>query len=113
MEYSEILQMYRLSDVWAPLGTGSTTDLIFSWDGSENVVMNANSYSTGVSYANYGNVTVVANDGTNNYVYYGTIPAGWVAEEAVDGFIFDFKWTVSAGSFGTGYPQLYVITETL
>ena len=110
LEYSAILEMYRLSDVWAPLGTGSTTDLIFSWDGADKVVMNAGSYSTGVSYADYGNVTVVT---TEDGIYYGTIPAGWVAEEAVEGFIFDFKWTVSAGSFGTGYPQFYVITEKL
>jgi hypothetical protein len=83
---------------------------VFSWDGGETVKMSADSYSTGVSYADYGNVTVVT---TEDGIYYGTIPAGWVAEEAVDGFIFDFKWTVSAGSFGTGYPQLYVITEKL
>lgn len=106
LEYSAILDMYRLADVWAPLGTGSTTDLTFSWDGAETVKMSADSYSTGVSYGNYGNVTVVSND-----EYYGTIPAGWVSESAVEGFIFDFKWTVSAGSFGTGYPQLYVMTE--
>ena len=111
LEYSAILEMYRLADVWAPLGTGSTTDLVFSWDGAENVIMSADSYSTGVSYGDYGNVTVVTNDGEASYAYYGTIPAGWVGETAVEGFIFDFKWTVSAGSFGTGYPQLYVMTE--
>lgn len=110
MEYSELLKTYRLCDVWAPLGTGSTTDLTFAWDGSETVVMGANSYSTGVSYANYGNVTVVVEEGS---VYYGEIPAGFISENAMEGFIFDFTWTVSAGSFGNGYPQFYVITETL
>ena len=59
LEYSVILDMYRLADVWAPLGTGSTTDLTFSWDGAETVTMSADSYSTGVSYSSYGNVTVV------------------------------------------------------
>lgn len=109
MEYSEILKMYRLSDVWAPLGTGSTTDLTFAWDGTETVVMGASSYSTGVAMSDYGNVTAVVEDGS---VWYG-IPAGMLAEEALDGFVFDFKWTVAAGSFGTGYPQFYIITEKL
>lgn len=107
IEYSAILKNYRLSDVWAPLGTGSTTDLIFEWDGSEKVVMSADSYPTGVSYGSYGPVTVV----TTENIFYGDLSEFLGAP--IEGFCFDFKWTVSAGSFGTGYPQLYVISETL
>lgn len=112
LEYSAMKKEYRLSDVWAPLGTGSTTDITFSWDGSEKVTMGANSYPTGVPYSSYGPVTAAVVAGCATY---GNIPADELYEgsPALPGFIFDFKWTVSAGSFGQGYPQIYAITKVL
>lgn len=113
MEYSPLLNMYRLSDVWAPLGTGSTTDLLFAWEvGASTFVMSASSYPTGVPYADYGPVTVVV---VPDLMTYETLPANYLydGQPEAPAFIFDFQWTVSAGSFGTGYPQFYMITETL
>lgn len=113
MEYSPIQKMYRLSDVWAPLGTGSTTDLTFAWEiGASTMTMGAASYPTGVSYGDYGPVTVVVEP---DLMTYETLPANTLYEgqPEANAFVFDFKWTVSAGSFGTGYPQFYMITKTL
>ena len=90
LEYSEILDLYRFSDVWYP-GYG----VQFSWDGAGNPVLAA-SYTTGVEDSTYGMITANTVDATYS--------------ENV--FVLTFEWTVSAGSFGVA-PQIYTITEKL
>lgn len=90
LEYSEILDLYRFSDVWYP-GYG----VQFSWDGESNPVL-ADSYTTGVEDSTYGMITA------------NTVEATY----SENTFILTFEWTVSAGSFGVA-PQIYAITERL
>lgn len=111
LEYSEIQKVYRLSDVWAPLG-GSSEDLTFTWEGGESpLTMGAGSYQTGLTMGKYGLVTAVVTPNAEDdwYCWYGAIPAEELYEgsPATQGFIFYFKWTVSAESFGY-YPQFFV-----
>ena len=88
LEYSELSDTYRLSNLWTP-GYGFT----FKWDGqSEKVTLLSSKIPTGLEYGSYGAIS--AEDQGSYY------DAG---EKAIH---FVFKWTVSAGSFGV-YENIF------
>lgn len=105
LEYSAIQDKYRLSNAWGPVGDGGA-DLVFAWDKDATVELTAGSYSTGIYHSSYGYITAVYENSS-----YGVIPADYLGEE-LEGFTFNFKWTVSAGSFGS-YPEFFIIEQTL
>jgi len=89
LEYSELSDTYRLSDLWTP-GYGFK----FQWDGkSEKVTVLGGKMSTGIVHSTYGLISAEAQecfyDADDNAIY------------------FPFKWTVSAGSFGVYYNVFY------
>ena len=90
LEYSELSDTYRLSNLWTE-GAGFT----FTWDKStDKVVVNGgNKLSTGIVHSTYGLISAQDQgsfyDADDNAIY------------------FPFKWTVSAGSFGTYYNVFY------
>lgn len=93
MEYSAILDMYRLKACWGT-GTGS---IVFAWDGSEKVTLQSSSFATGINDATYGAVTVsLAEDATY--------------DEASKTFTFPLEFLVSEGTFGVLYES-YTITS--
>lgn len=92
MEYSAILNMYRLKSCWGT-GTGS---IIFSWEGDK-VTLQSTSIATGINDATYGAITAsLAEEATY--------------DEASKTFTFPFEFLVSAGSFGI-YEESYTITS--
>lgn len=103
LEYSPLKDEYRIQDAWMT-GVG----ISFTWDKEKNVVkMGADKYVTGLVHSTYGAVT--ANVLGASYVHY---EAGQLLKDACDAFYFDFKWTVSAGSFGE-YPNLFIVQQVL
>ena len=92
MEYSAILDMYRLKACW---GTG-TGNIVFAWKGDK-VELQSSSFATGINDATYGAVTAsLAEDATY--------------DEASKTFTFPLEFLVSAGSFGILYES-YTITS--
>lgn len=93
MEYSAILDMYRLKACWGE-GTGS---IVFAWDGSNKVTLQSPTFATGINDATYGAVTVsLAEDATY--------------DEASKTFTFPLEFLVSEGTFGVLYES-YTITS--
>ena len=92
IEYSEMLDQYRLSDVWT-VGSGFT----FKWDGeSSKVTLPSAGIATGVYHPDYGYITATPVAAQTAYVAkYNAIQ-------------FMFTWTVSAGSFGDKPNILYL-----
>ncbi len=90
LEYSELKDAYRLSDLWTA-GAGFE----FTWDKSTGkvVVNGGNKLSTGIVHSSYGLIS--AQDQGSFY------------DADDDAIYFPFKWTVSAGSFGTYYNVFY------
>ena len=89
LEYSELSDTYRLSDLWTP-GYGFK----FKWDGkSEKVEVLGGKMSTGIVHSTYGLISATPQDcfydADDNAIY------------------FPFQWTVSAGSFGVYYNVFY------
>jgi hypothetical protein len=101
LEYSPLKEEYRIKNAWM----GGTT-LAFGWDG-ENKVTPAKQYSTGLTYGNYGIVTV-----KTKAAAYTTIPAD-ILGAALPGFAFVFDYTVSAGTLGEDIPNYFAITKVL
>lgn len=91
LEYSSILNLYRFSDLYV-----ADYDFLFTWDGASNVVMQTTKTQTGYKHPSYGMVT--AEFQASKYV------------EETQTLMFQYKWTVSAGSFGS-YVESFVITE--
>ena len=103
LEYSPLQDEYRLQNVW---GTG--VGLTFTWNKETNAVkMGAEKYASGLVHATYGAITANVMGAS-----YGHYEAGQLLDVACDAFYFDFKWTVSAGSFGQ-YPNLFIIQQVL
>ena len=69
--------------------------------------MGADKYATGLVHSTHGAIT--ANVVGASYDHW---EAGKLLEVACDAFYFDFKWTVSAGSFGQ-YPNLFIVQKVL
>lgn len=90
MEYSEYLGRYRFADLWA-----EGYDVEFTWDGTTITCLNSKNPS-GYIHPTYGMVTAEIQATKYN------------AEQ--NAFLFQYKWTVSAGSFGAGVDS-FVITE--
>ena len=105
IEYSPILETYRLRNPWQNGGD----DFTFTWDGAETVTMGKSAYNTGLVHPNYGAVTAKVIASATKYVHFG---AGQLLADACDAFQFYFQWTVSAGSFGE-YPEFFIVTERL
>lgn len=103
LEYSPLKNDYRISDPWLTGGE----DITFTWDGSETVTLGSTKYVTGIVHASYGGIT--ANVVSAGYYTFG---AGQLLEQECNAFQFNFKWTVSAGSFGEA-PNLFIVTEVL
>lgn len=96
LEYSEILDNYRLAGCWGA-GTGS---VIFSWDKAENVELASNSIAVGLNADPYGPVTANTTEEPCTY------------NAADKSFTFPFEWTVSLGSFGPA-TDVFVIENIL
>lgn len=91
LEYSELSDTYRLSNLWTP-GYGFT----FKWDGqSSKVQVLGGKMSTGIVHSSYG---LISAEAQADQTYYD-------ADD--DAIYFAFKWTVSAGSFGVYYNVFY------
>lgn len=98
IEYSPMLDTYRMKDWWA--GQGYT----FQWDKETNKLTMTESYfGTLVEYGNYGQVYGYTTGG--GFKFY---PKGSVEDFDGDTFYFPFEWRVSAGSFGTYYEAFTV-----
>jgi hypothetical protein len=69
--------------------------LTFTWDGGENIALGVSALQTGYNHPSYG--MVIAN----------FLGAEVMTEGNMVQFVFNIKWTVSAGSFGE-YPNLFV-----
>ncbi|WP_321334732.1 hypothetical protein [uncultured Bacteroides sp.] len=93
LEYSEILDNYRLKSCWGE-GTGN---VVFTWDGTSEVKLVTTSIPTGLIDSDYGAVTVLESD-ENPCTYDG----------ATKTFTFPLEWTVSAGSYGV-YNDFFTI----
>lgn len=90
MEYSEYLNRYRFANLWA-----DGYDVEFTWDGTTITCLNT-TVQSGYVDSYYGMVSATI-QATKYYPEYNV-------------FLFQYKWTVSAGSFGSGVDQ-YTITE--
>jgi len=90
LEYSEYLGRYRFSDLWA-----DGYDVEFTFDGTT-IKMLTSKMQSGYVHATYGMVSAEYQ------------ASAFRAESNT--FLFQYKWTVSAGSFGTGVDQ-FVVTE--
>ena len=91
LEYSPSTEVYRIQDCW---GMGAAP-LTFTWDGGENIALGVSALQTGYVHPSYGMVTA-------NFLGAEVMTEGnWVQ------FVFNIKWTVSAGSFGE-YPNKFV-----
>lgn len=86
--YSPMLEMYRIN----AFPGGSFT---FTWDGSKVAYGNKVAISTGYVDSRYGAVTAT--------------PTSCAYDAKNDKFTFNFKWTVSAGSFGEYGQYVYDI----
>lgn len=90
MEYSPALDMYRFPDLWA-----NGYDIEFTWDGTTIKCAKA-TVQTGYVHPTYGMVSA-----TSEATLY---------REATNAFLFQYKWTVSAGSFGS-FVDMFVVEE--
>lgn len=92
LEYSEMLDTYRVVDPW---GTGSQYGFTFQWDGGDNFKLPAAKFDTGLYHSSYGYIQ-------------GQLKAGDTEYDPVEKAIyFGITWTVSAGSFGVYYNVFY------
>lgn len=91
LEYSPILGLYRFSDLYV-----TDYDFLFTWDGASTVKMQTAKTQTGYVHPSYGMVT--AQFQASKYV------------EETQTLMFQYAWTVSAGSFGS-YVETFAITE--
>lgn len=97
LEYSEILGTYRLADPWYVSSRYCLPGyhLTFGWDKETNkVTLNKSKYETGFLHPNYGMVT--ANSEAAVY------------RSAEQTFLFQFGFTVGAGSFGSDIDSFQV-----
>lgn len=95
LEYSEMLDLYRLSNVW---GTGVGFTFAFNPDAEkeEDIVTKLpGALATGLFHSSYGYITATADASQTFY------------EPDEDAIYFAFEWTVSAGSFGVYYNVFY------
>ena len=92
LEYSPALDTYRMKDCW---DLGTTEVFTFKWDGGENIALGTSVLKTGYNHPSYGMVSA-------NY-----LTAQVMTQDNLVQFVFNIKWTVSAGSFGE-YPNLFV-----
>ena len=90
LEYSEYLGRYRFSDLWA-----EGYDVEFTFDGTT-IKMLSSKMQSGYVHSTYGMVTAEYQDSA--------------FRPETNTFLFQYKWTVSAGSFGSGVDQ-FVVTE--
>lgn len=90
MEYSPALDMYRFPDLWA---TGY--DVEFKWDGAK-ITCAKTTVESGYVHPTYGMCSA-------------TVEAT-AYREAQNAFLFQYKWTVSAGSFGSFVDQ-FILEE--
>ena len=103
LEYSPLKDEYRLNDVW---GTG--VGLTFTWNQETGEVkLGADKYASGLIHPNYGAITA-----NTVSAMYAKFAAGELLKDSCEGFYFNFKWTVSAGSFGE-YPNIFIVMEVL
>lgn len=92
LEYSPALETYRMKDCW---DLGTTEVFTFKWDGGENIALGTSALKTGYNHPSYGMVSA-------NY-----LTAQVMTQDNLVQFVFNIKWTVSAGSFGE-YPNLFI-----
>ena len=92
LEYSDYLGRYRFSDLFV-----EGYDVEFTWDGGAALSFLSSAVVTGIVHPTYGAVTAEVLSQTQ-----------YVAAENT--FYLAFKWTVSAGSFGSAYDT-FVVTE--
>lgn len=90
MEYSPILDMYRFPDLWA-----NGYDVEFSWDGSK-IKCAKTTVESGYVHPTYGMCSATSE------------ATAYRAES--NAFLFQYKWTVAAGSFGS-YVDQFVLEE--
>lgn len=90
MEYSPILDKYRFPDLWA---TGY--DVEFAWDGT-NIKCSTSAVQSGYVHPTYGMCSATAE--------------ATLYRPETKAFLFQYKWTVSAGSFGS-YVDQFVLEE--
>lgn len=90
LEYSPSTQMYRFKNCW-----GFGTDVLFTWDGAEKVVVKPAIVSTGYVHPSYGVITA---NYYNDYTYAVVDP-----ETNAVQMVFAIEFTVAAGSFGSYY----------
>lgn len=90
LEYSELKDTYRLSDLWT---AGAGFEFTWNKETGKVVVNGGNKLSTGIVHSTYGLIS--AQDQGSFY------------DADDDAIYFPFKWTVSAGSFGTYYNVFY------
>ena len=93
LQYSPSLNTYRFKDCW-----GFGTDVLFTWDGAESIVVTPAVVATGYVHPTYGMVSA-------NYQKCYAVTAGDMVQ-----MMFEIKWTVSAGSFGV-YPNMFVFEK--
>ncbi len=110
IEYSELLDLYRLPDLFSP-----GVSWFFKWDGTSGddqlfyiADENGNPISkffSGIVHPSYGNVT--ANILTKEEAGY----LGYYEFETGPEFVFGCEYTVSAGSFGAKIVEIYDIVK--
>lgn len=98
LEYSPMLDTYRLSDPWfvTPSYCEFGYHLTFQWDGESKVTFNNKKYETGFFHPSYGMVTA------------NPVQAAYRAADQT--LLFLFEYTVGAGSFGDKVES-FQITE--
>ena len=106
LEYSPMLDQYRFSE-WI-----AGYPLIFKWDRStetnpDQVLVMSDKYTTGYSHPTYGMVSAVTTDADSKFLF---MKGGYT--DGSDVFYFDFKWTVSAGTFGI-IPDYFIVANYL
>lgn len=92
LEYSEMLDTYRITDPW---GTGSQYGFTFQWDGKDSFTCPAAKFDTGLNHSSYGLIQGQLKEADTYYD---------ADEKAI---YFGITWTVSAGSFGVYYNVFY------
>ena len=106
LEYSPMLDQYRFSE-WI-----AGYPLTFKWDRSTEtnpgqVLVMSDKYTTGYSHPTYGMVSAVTTDKDSEFLF---LKGGYT--DGSDVFYFDFKWTVSAGTFGI-HPDYFIVANYL
>ncbi len=90
LQYSPSTQMYRFKNCW-----GFGTDVLFTWDGAEKVVVKPAIVSTGYVHPSYGVITA---NYYNDYTYAVVDPETNAVQMA-----FAIEFRVATGSFGSYY----------